>query len=484
MLKEKERVVRRFLIIFDCIIVSFAYLLAFILRKQIGSETFKGLVPASGEAVRRADLSSSEYLGLLLIAVFLWCLMLYFNGMYRSMRTQSYFQILWIIFKAAILTFLSFATLLFLFKVEFLSRLFYILFFVLSTVLILVTKTVNFMTAHYVRREGYNLRRLLIVGTGPRTVEFIKRIERHPEWGFQIVGAIDDEPGRGIKDVNGVSIIGTLEDIPRIFREDAVDEVIFVVPRSRLNVLEGAIHDCEIEGVVVTIAVDLFDMEMANSSVTELDGIPLVHFTTTRAREWQLFVKRLIDITLSGLSIIFLGPLLLTIAVLIKMSSPGPVLFRQKRQGLYGRIFTLYKFRTMRLGAHEILSQVDDLTDMDSLEFRRKKIAWMTPIGRFMRKFSIDELPQLFNVLIGHMSIVGPRPTVSDEVEKYKTWQRRRLSMKPGITCLWQISGRNKIGFEEWMNLDLEYLDHWSLWLDIKILVKTIPVVLFGIGAY
>ena len=281
-----------------------------------------------------------------------------------------------------------------------------------------------------------------------------------------------------------MDIVGSLDDIPRIFHKDAVDEVVFVVPRSRLNSLQDAIHKCETEGVVVTVAVDLFDTLLAKSSVTELDGLPLLHFKPTHAREWELLVKRMFDFAASGLGILVLSPFLLITAILIKATSKGPVFFKQDRLGLSGRKFTLYKFRTMRIGAHDILSDIADLNAMNTPAFRDKKTKWITPVGRFLRKFSLDELPQLFNVFVGHMSIVGPHPTVPDEVEKYKSGQRRRFSMKPGITCLWQVNGRNNIAFEDWMKLDLEYLDSWSLWLDAKILLKTVPVVLFGIGAY
>ena len=187
---------------------------------------------------------------------------------------------------------------------------------------------------------------------------------------------------------------------------------------------------------------------------------------------------------ISGMGIVILSPFLLVVAILIKLTSRGPLLFKQQRLGLNGRKFELYKFRTMYEGAEEILSKVENLNEKDGSDYREKKIKMITPVGRFLRKFSIDELPQLFNVFIGHMSLVGPRPTPPDEVSLYSSWQRRRSSMKPGITCLWQTKGRNKIGFEEWMKMDLEYLDSWSLWLDFKILMKTIPVVLFGIGAY
>jgi len=468
MLKEKETVLRRFLIFVDIAVISLAYVIAYLLR----------------DLVKEEGVTLSRFAVALAIAIPYWILTLYANGIYLSMRTRTYLEILWALVKSAFLTFLLLGTFIFLFKLTFMSRLFFMLFMGLSFLFIWIEKTALFMSAHYVRRQGLSTRRLLIVGTGKRAIDFIRKADKHPEWGFEILGAIDDEPGRGVHRVGRLAVIGTLEDISEIFHRDAVDEVVFVVPRSRLNSLQGAIGDCETEGVAVTVAVDLFDTKLARSSVAELDGLPLLHFKTTHAKEWELLVKRLFDFAASSLGILVLSPLFLILAVLIKATSKGPVFFKQDRLGLAGRRFTLFKFRTMRLGAHDVLSEVTDLNAMTTPEFKDKKTRWITPIGRLMRKFSMDELPQLFNVFLGHMSIVGPRPTVPDEVDKYKDWQRRRFSMKPGITCLWQVNGRNNIAFEDWMKLDLEYLDKWSLWLDAKILMKTVPVVIFGIGAY
>jgi exopolysaccharide biosynthesis polyprenyl glycosylphosphotransferase len=468
MLKEKEAVLRRFLIFADACILVLAYLFALLFHNLLTD----------------TPLPLLKYWLAFVFAIPYWCLALYSNGMYQSMRTRSYLEILWAVVKSAVVTFLLLGTFIFLFKLTFMSRLFFLLFMGFSFIFIWLEKTAIFMSSHYVRRQGLNTRRLLIVGTGKRAIEFVKKVDKHPEWGFEVLGAIDDEPGRGVHQVGRLTVIGSLEEIPKIFHRDAVDEVVFLVPRSRLNALQGAIDDCETEGIVVTVAVDLFDTKLARSSVTELDGLPLLHFRTTHAKEWELLIKRLFDFAASGLGILILSPLLLAMAVLIKATSKGPIFFKQYRLGLAGRRFTLYKFRTMRQGAQDVLSDVTDLQYMTTPEFREKKTKWITPVGRFMRKFSIDELPQLFNVFVGHMSIVGPRPTVPDEVERYKDWQRRRFSMKPGITCLWQVNGRNNIAFEDWMKLDLEYLDKWSLWLDTKILLKTVPVVLFGIGAY
>jgi exopolysaccharide biosynthesis polyprenyl glycosylphosphotransferase len=468
MIKEKEAVLRRFLIVVDACVVCLAYVVALLLYDLIGG----------------GQITMTRYVLALAFAIPYWCLSLYANGMYQSLRTRTYLEILWAVIKSAAITFFLIGTFIFLLKLQFMSRLFFMSFFFLTFLFIWLEKTVIFMGSHYIRRQGLHSRRLLIVGTGKRAVEFVRKSDKHPEWGFEILGAIDDEPGRGVQKVGRLDIAGSLEDIPRIFHKDAIDEVVFVVPRSRLNHLQGAIDDCETEGVVVTVAVDLFDTKLARSSVTELDGLPLLHFRTTRAKEWELLIKRVFDFGAAGLGIVLLSPILLGAAVLIKLTSRGPVFFKQERLGLAGRKFTLYKFRTMRTGAQNALNGVTDLNDMTTDEFRDKKIQWITPVGRFLRKFSLDELPQLFNVFVGHMSIVGPRPTVPDEVDKYKDWQRRRFSMKPGITCLWQVNGRNNIAFEDWMKLDLEYLDNWSLWLDVKIMLKTIPVVLFGIGAY
>jgi len=483
MLKEKETVIRRSMIFFDGLVVSVAFFFSHLLRQHFHDFYKLDLFP-SAFVVTKTTAALSEYLLILLFVAPFWCFMLYLNSMYKSMRTRKLYEILWIIIKSSFFAALAFGTVVFIFKLSFVSRIFFVFFVVMSFFFLLVEKMIVFSVMHHVRRRGFNYRRILIVGTGRRAMAFVEKIQNHPEWGLKILGAIEDEPGRGIEKVQGIRVIGTLNDISNILHRLAIDEVVFVVPRLRLNHIETAIHDCEIEGVKATVAVDLFDLKIARSYPTELDGIPLLTFETTIAREWQLFIKRAIDLILSGLGIIILSPLLLLIMWLIKITSKGPIFFRQERVGLNGRKFILYKFRTMYKNADMKRSELEALNEMNGPVFKIKKDPRVTAIGRVLRKFSLDELPQLFNVFVGHMSLIGPRPPIPKEVEQYKTWQRRRLSMRPGITCLWQVNGRNRLDFDEWMRLDLEYLDNWSLWLDFKILVKTIPVVLFGIGAY
>lgn len=483
MLKEKDTVIRKTMILFDGFIVSLAFFLAYFLRQHFHKFYKLDLFPST-QVVAGTIASISDYLIVLFFVVLLWCVMLYLNGMYRSMRTRTLFEIVWIVIKSAFITNIAFGAFVFLFKLKFVSRVFFFIFVMASITFILLEKIAVFSIMHRVRKQGYNYRRLLVVGTGKRAALFIKKIQDHPEWGFRILGAIDDEPGRGVKKVRDVKVIGALNDISKIFHRHAIDEVIFVVPRLRLSYIENAIHVCETEGVKAILAIDLFDLKIARVQQSELDGIPLLTFETTVAKEWQLFVKRAMDIVMSGLGIIILSPLLSVVGALIKLTSSGPVLFKQKRVGLNGRKFVLYKFRTMYKGADKKLFELETQNEMGGPIFKIKKDPRITPVGRILRKFSIDELPQLFNVFVGHMSLIGPRPPIPKEVAQYESWQRRRLSMRPGITCLWQISGRNKIDFDEWMKLDLKYLDKWSLWFDFKILIKTIPVVLFGIGAY
>ena len=468
---------------FDIMVISLAFLISYYFRVKFHS-LYKFDIFPSKRIIGDGAANFREYLLVLIMAAPLWCFMLHQNGIYRSWRTRKAWHIVWIVFKASVMAFLFLGASFFLFRLAFISRVFFISFALLSFIFLEAEKIIVFSVMHKMRKKGYNYRLLLMVGTGRRAAEFIKRIKVHPEWGLKILGAIDDEPGRGVESVDGVKIMGGLKDIPGILHNFGVDEVVFVVPRQRLNHLEKSIHDCEIEGVKVTIAVDLFDLKIAKSYQTELEGIPLLTFKTTVPSEGDLLLKRVIDIVISGACILVFSPLLLIISILIKLTSTGPIFYRQERLGLNSRRFIMYKFRTMYVGAQSKLSQVDIYKEIYEPQWKKTKLQYVTWVGRFLRKFSLDEFPQLFNVFWGHMSLVGPRPTLPQEAKQYEAWHRRRFSMRPGLTCLWQVNGRRDIKFNEWMQMDLEYLDNWSLWLDFKILIKTIPAVFFGSGAY
>jgi exopolysaccharide biosynthesis polyprenyl glycosylphosphotransferase len=264
----------------------------------------------------------------------------------------------------------------------------------------------------------------------------------------------------------------------------AIDEVVFTDVTDGIREVEEAVSLCAEQGVRTTLAADLFSFGMVHSEVSYFEGMPLIHFQTPPGDRWQLAAKRIIDVICSAVGLVVLAPLMALIAVAIKLDSAGPVLFRQRRVGYHGRVFGMYKFRSMVEGADRLQQELAQLNQMEGPAFKLKHDPRITRVGRFIRKYSLDELPQLWNVLRGEMSLVGPRPPVPDEVSVYERRYRRRLSMRPGLTCTWQVSGRNEIAnFETWVKLDLEYIDTWSLWGDLKILLRTIPAVLTGVGA-
>ncbi|MBI4649980.1 sugar transferase, partial [Candidatus Desantisbacteria bacterium] len=335
----------------------------------------------------------------------------------------------------------------------------------------------------YWRKKGYNTRNILIIGTGTRAQNFIKSIEKHSEWGLKILGLLDEDPRKKDQIINNYKVIGCFEDLVGILHTNVVDHAIFIVPRLWFEKIENLISICEMEGVTVTIAVDLYELKFSKAKQTDLDGHPLLTFQSAPDKVGCLFIKRMFDFILSGIALLILSPVFIIIPLIEKISK-GKVFFKQERCGLNGRKYILYKFRTMVENAENKINELYKFNEMKGPVFKMKNDPRITKFGRFMRKFSIDEFPQLWNVFKGDMSIVGPRPPLPSEVNKYDSWHRRRLSMKPGLTCLWQILGRNEItDFDEWMKLDLEYIDKWSLILDLKIVLKTIPIVLLGKGA-
>ena len=263
-----------------------------------------------------------------------------------------------------------------------------------------------------------------------------------------------------------------------ILVREVVDEVIFVIEKGKLGEYEEALLAAERHGVRAHVSLDIFPHVLARPVLEELDGIPLLSFTTTPSNPVELVAKRAIDLALSLVLFLVTLPIQLAAALAIFVTSGRPVFFRQVRCGLNGRLFTLLKFRTMKPGAEERLSEISHLNEMTGPVFKVTHDPRLTTVGRILRRLSIDELPQLWNVIVGDMSLVGPRPPLPDEVSRYESWQRRRLSMKPGLTCLWQVSGRSELDFDRWMALDLKYIDTWSPLLDLKILLKTVPAVL------
>src|ERR1039458_5564096 len=322
-----------------------------------------------------------------------------------------------------------------------------------------------------------------VIGTGERAVRMARGLEQSTEYGIRLRGFLSEtaNPPAQIQ-LRGLYQVLPIGDLPSILRQHVVDEVIFAVGSESLAKLEEIFLMCDEEGVRTRVAVDFFPHVNSTVSLDRFGETPLLTFSAAPYDEIRLLLKRLTDVAIAAGGLVVLAPLMAAIAVLIRLTSPGPAIFRQVRCGLNGRLFLFYKFRSMVENAEAMKKDLEHLNVRETV-FKIPDDPRLTGIGWYLRKFSIDEWPQLWNVLRGDMSLVGPRPAVPGEVEQYKRWQRRRLRMRPGLTCLWAISGRDNVDFETWMKMDMQYIDNWSLALDWKILLRTIPRVLTGRGA-
>ncbi len=426
------------------------------------------------------------YLVLVGPVVVIWTGLLFLAGAYRSRRTSGLKDEALLVGKIVLGGTVLLTILVYGLRLDFISRPFLPLFAVLNTFFLVVERLTVRIVARRVRARGFNYRTVVIIGDTPRARSMARLIHDHPWWGLRLLGVVRERPASSEAGTTagGLPVLGSLEDFPTILTSLPVDEVILAVDRGDVDQLEDVFLMCEEMGVKTRLILDFFPHVFAKVELEEFDGTPLLTFSTTPAETGALLVKRAVDVGLALLLGIVCLPLAALLALLIKLTSHGPVLFRQVRCGLSGRPFTFYKLRTMTEDAEERLSEVAHLNEHQGPVFKSSHDPRVTRFGRILRRFSLDEIPQLWNVLKGEMSLVGPRPPLPDEVARYEKWQRRRLSMKPGLTGLWQVSGRSDLpSFDQWMELDLAYIDNWSLTLDAKILLRTIPTVLGGKGA-
>jgi len=335
---------------------------------------------------------------------------------------------------------------------------------------------------YFLRRRGRNYRNFIVVGSGPRARHVLDSVARRPEWGLRIVGFVDDSDIAVDPYLEGQKIY-KLQDFPAVLRNHVIDEVLVACPRSLLTTIMPIVATCAETGVPITLLSDLFGDFLPPPKVTSFDSLAAVSFAPVHHDRFELSIKRGIDIVGGSVLLVLVAPILLAASVAVRVTSPGQILFRQARCGMNGRPFQLWKLRTMCEGAEMIREEFESQNVMDGPVFKIPDDPRVTRVGHVLRRWSIDELPQVWNVLKGDMSLVGPRPALPTEVVQYGMAQRRRLSMRPGLTCLWQVSGRNQIGFADWVKLDLEYIDNWSLGLDFKLLLRTIPAVIRGTGA-
>jgi len=463
MLRNQRQIQTSINKVLDGLLFAISLWLAHQLRAVLHFEVFGGT----------ADIAPFEgaYVWISALLLFVAPFVLDTQGFYSRSAWPSHAQTVWPLLKASVLITLLIITVMFAFKIQ-LTRSVILIFTVLSIALVWAKEEGSLRWQRRRLTSADSQTRIILLGSPEQTQNMLGRIDDTSDTSYRVVLKfnIDLEP---------------IDDLLRQMHDHSANVVLINAGHTKFDKIEQVINACELEGVEVWLAADFFNTQIARTAVDDFHGVPLLVFHSAPTASLQGLAKQAIDFAGALAMLVLLSPVLLLCALLVKITSPGPILFRQKRSGINGRPFTMYKFRSMGTNAEQRKHELAAMNEMGGPVFKVANDPRITPIGRFLRRFSLDELPQLFNVLKGAMSLVGPRPLPVDETRHFDDLaHRRRLSVKPGLTCLWQISGRNEINeFSDWVRLDLEYIDNWSLWLDIKILFRTIPVVFIGTGA-
>ncbi|MGH9468866.1 MAG: sugar transferase [Terriglobia bacterium] len=472
MFSRQARMLEVFYALADGVLALVSFWLAYAIRLRLGH--LRPLFPVV------------YYLWIIPLIVGLWLAAGWLTGLYSSRHEGVRRAVLGPLRVAVISTVLLFA-LIFAFDLHYISRILLGLYASIDLGLMILFRLAGLRWSGRVASSVAGYRSFLIIGGAEEARSIARVIEENETRGMRLTGFARVSASVGeAPDQSGLRRrypVYDLDALPDLLHRHVIDEAIFAVSRHELGSLDEAFLLCEQEGVRTRLCLNFLPHVISRVSLERLQETPLLTFSTTPENEYLMLSKRVADFLMSAILVAVCCPLLLALAALVKLTSSGPVFYRQTRCGLGGRRFTLYKFRSMRADADRYKTELEALNEMDGPVFKIKNDPRCTAVGRLMRRLSLDELPQLLNILKGDMSFVGPRPPIPAEVEKYERWQRRRLRMRPGLTCLWAVKGRNRLNFRRWMELDLEYIDHWSPLLDWKILLKTIPAVLLGRGA-
>jgi len=419
----------------------------------------------------------------LLVMLFMWHVICLHVGLYNSRRLQRFGQEWKDIIKATTLGTGLFLLGAHVFNIVLFTPVFTCVFWLSTTVLTISFRTILRQFLKKVRIRGWNLRFVLIIGTNERAYNYAEMIKANRESGYRIIGFVDNRLHMANP---GIRLLGHLADVPHIISQLVIDEVVIALPvKSYYEEIQEIIDKAEEQGVTIRCLSNLFHTNISVVKTTTIGGFPSLEMNSKPREDWKFLAKRGVDVVGGTLLLIVTLPVTIMAGIAVKLTSPGPVFFVQPRVGYNKRIFKLYKFRTMIANAEGMQNELEGFNEMDGPVFKMQDDPRITKIGRWLRKMSIDELPQLYNVIRGEMSLVGPRPLPLRDYNGFqKDWQRRRFSVRPGLTCLWQINGRNHTNFEDWMKLDMQYIDNWTLFGDMKILLQTIPVLMNGKGAY
>jgi exopolysaccharide biosynthesis polyprenyl glycosylphosphotransferase len=409
---------------------------------------------------------------------------LWVEGAYADGRGRGIFDEGVIVLRSTLLGISAMIVIIFISTPSYYSRLIFGYTGIVCAALLGIARIIERTVINRLHRQGRGVLRLLVAGAGEIGQSIMRACIARPELGSQVVGFVDDDPERGSTDIGRFKALGTLDQLPDLIVEHHVDEVVVAMPwQAHRRILE-VVSACEREGVQVRIVPDLFQLSLSQMVVENLDGIPLIGVGEPRLAAWERVAKRGIDLLGATVGLVALSPLLGALALAVRIDSPGSPIFRQVRVGRGGKEFTCFKYRTMVQDAEAQLETLRARNEADGPLFKIKDDPRRTRVGKFLRRTSLDELPQLWNVLRGEMSLTGPRPAIPSEVAQYEPWHLRRLEVAPGMSGMWQVAGRSDVSFDEMVLLDIYYIENWSPWLDLRILLKTLPVVLFGKGAY
>ncbi len=476
---ERQKLTAKVLALSDLLLTVAAFIAAYLIKKYILPEPFRGLTTAP------------NYYTILMMIIIIWYVILSQTLKNFHARSHTLGPLIWEAVSVVAKGVLVLSVALYALKIRDVSRIMIGIFVALDIILLVLRRLIYVHIYSRMRNDHQVARQILMIGTRERAKDIIETLLNDRDGRYWIVGCLDPDPevtGQSI--VNGIKVLGRMDDLAQILRNRVVDEVVFAMPLTEIRNAEQHIGLAEQMGVAVRIVPDWqihalkYQPRVASVHFGTLAGVPVLSLVAAKRPPLAALLKGLIDKSVATTALIILAPLMLFISLMIKVVSPGPVFFKQVRSGLNGRRFTLYKFRTMTSDAEDRLEELRRLNEADGPVFKIRKDPRIIPlIGSFLRKHALDELPQLINIVKGEMSLVGPRPPIPAEVDHYLDTWRRRLSMKPGLTCLWQVTNqRNEMAFDDWVKLDLEYIDKWSLSLDMRIIFQTAKAVLTGQG--
>jgi exopolysaccharide biosynthesis polyprenyl glycosylphosphotransferase len=462
-------------LISDVLLINLALPIAYWLRYDL--QLFRGVDPAN-------NVPYSVYLPMAALLTVVLILTNRHEGAYDFSRGRSLSRDLYGVLNATTTAIMLLVVLVFFYRRLFYSRIIFVYAGILIVLFLALARVVRNAILARMRQSGRGVDRVLIIGAGEVGRAVMRNTIAQPELGYRVIGFLDDDPAKANTDIGPIRALGPIENLPQVVKENAIDVVMVTLPWQYHHKIIRLVGEAEHTGIRAAVVPDLFQLSMGSVQLEEINGIPLISIKPTTLTGLNQVFKRVFDLVVTVPVMVLLLPVWLLVALAIRLDSPGPIFFRQVRAGRHGKPFVFYKFRSMRQDAESELERLRALNEASGPLFKIRDDPRQTRVGRFLRRTSIDETPQFFNVLRGEMSLVGPRPGLPSEVAQYQEWQRRRLDIQPGLTGLWQVRGRSDLTFDEMVMLDIYYGENWSLGADVQILMRTVPQILFGDGAY